>query len=293
MAGFDTNLNYGTFDPDMDPTSVGSRFRKYVERFKVYALAMNIKDKARKRALFLHCAGQKVQDIFDTLEDSGEDFETAAEKLIEYFEPRKHHLFNIYQFRQLTQEKEESYDDFATRLKLAAGPCDFPTDWRDAEIQLQLIEKGKSRRVRRRLLSKPHNLTEALDFARAQETSDKQAERIEIDRQSHGTDTNPEEKLYTLGQQAQSKTAGKVCFSCGGTFPHAGGRMKCPARGKKCLTCNKMNHFAKCCRMKGKEDKGVLKQLKGTRIVAMRNPFAVLRKLGRSNTIRAAGPRAV
>ena len=66
MAGFDTNLNYGTFDPDMDPTSVGSRFRKYVERFKVYALAMNIKDKARKRALFLHCAGQKVQDIFDT-----------------------------------------------------------------------------------------------------------------------------------------------------------------------------------------------------------------------------------
>ena len=70
MAGFDTNLNYGTFDPDMDPTSVGSRFRKYVERFKVYALAMNIKDKARKRALFLHCAGPKVQDMFDTLEDT-------------------------------------------------------------------------------------------------------------------------------------------------------------------------------------------------------------------------------
>ena len=133
--------------------------------------------------------------------------------------------------RQLTQEKEESYDDFATRLKQAAGPCDFPTDWRNVEIQLQLIEKGKSRRVRRRLLSKPHTLTEALDFARAQEMSDKQAERIEIDLQSHGTDTNPEEKLYALGQQAQSKTAGKVCFSCGGTFPHAGGRMKCPARG--------------------------------------------------------------
>lgn len=66
------------------------------------------------------------------------------------------------------------------------GPCDFPTDWRDVEIQLQLIEKGKSRGVRRRLLSKPHTLTEALDFARAQEMSDKQAERIEIDRQSHG-----------------------------------------------------------------------------------------------------------
>ena len=60
MAGFDTNLNYGTFDPDMDPTSVGSCFRKYLERFKAYTLAMNIKDKARKRAFLLHCAGPKV-----------------------------------------------------------------------------------------------------------------------------------------------------------------------------------------------------------------------------------------
>ena len=94
MAGFDTNLNYGTFDPDMDPTSVGSRFRKYVERFKVYALAMNIKYKARKRALFL-CAGQKIKDIFDTLEDTSEDFETAAEKLVEYFELRKHPIQHI------------------------------------------------------------------------------------------------------------------------------------------------------------------------------------------------------
>ena len=58
-----------------------------------------------------------------------------------YFEPRKHHLFDMYQFRQLTQGKEESYDDFTTHLKLAVGPCDFPTYWRDVEIQLQLIEK--------------------------------------------------------------------------------------------------------------------------------------------------------
>ena len=38
--------------------------------------------------------------------------------------------------------------------------------------------------VRRRLLSKPHTLAEAMDFARGQEMSDKQAERIEIDRQA-------------------------------------------------------------------------------------------------------------
>ena len=110
---------------------------------------MNIKDKARKRALFLHCAGPKVQDIFDTLEDTGEDFETAGEKLLEYFEPKRHRLFSIYQFRQLVQEEEESYDDYTTRLKQAAVPCEFPQDWLEVEIQMQLIEKGKSKTVRR------------------------------------------------------------------------------------------------------------------------------------------------
>ena len=45
--------------------------------------------KARRRALFSHCAGPKVQDIFDTREDTGEDFETAADKLLEYFQTKK------------------------------------------------------------------------------------------------------------------------------------------------------------------------------------------------------------
>ena len=85
MAVSETNRSFALLDLDLDPISVGPRFRKYLERFKVYAVAMNIKDKARNGALFLHCAGPKVpQVIFETLDDTGEDFETAAEKLLEY-----------------------------------------------------------------------------------------------------------------------------------------------------------------------------------------------------------------
>ena len=42
--------------------------------------------------------------------------------------------------------------------------------------------------------------------------SDKQEERIEIDRQSH-----PKEKLYTLGQQAQSKPSSETQGQSGGS----------------------------------------------------------------------------
>ena len=47
--------------------------------------------------------------------------------------------------------------------------CEFPEGCQDIEIQLQLIDKGRSRRIRRQLLTKEHTLQEALDFARSQE----------------------------------------------------------------------------------------------------------------------------
>ncbi|CAB4014751.1 Hypothetical predicted protein, partial [Paramuricea clavata] len=49
-------------------------------------------------------------------------------------------------------------------------------EWQDTEIQLQLIGKGISKRIRRQLLSKEHMLQE---FARAQEIADGRATRIE------------------------------------------------------------------------------------------------------------------
>ena len=168
------SINFPPFDPDIDQTTVGNRFTKYVDRFKNYIIAMDIKDKARKRALFLHTAGFKVQDIFETLED---DFETAASKLAEYFQPKRNNLYNIYQFRQIQQEQDESSDDYCTRLKQAAKLCEFPKDWQDTEIQLQIIDKGKSKRLRRQLLSKEHTLQEALEFARAQEIADSRHQR--------------------------------------------------------------------------------------------------------------------
>ena len=63
--------------------------------------------------------------------------------------PRQLEL-NLTNFLSLDQTFTESYCSIwsqATRLKQATAPCDFPTDWRDVEIQVQLVEKGKSRRV--------------------------------------------------------------------------------------------------------------------------------------------------
>ena len=61
-------------------------------------VAFDIKDKARKRALLPYLAGPKVETIFATLPDTGEenDFDTAEQKLTEYFAQKKHSIRVTY-----------------------------------------------------------------------------------------------------------------------------------------------------------------------------------------------------
>ncbi len=73
-------------------------------------MASGVTDKKKKRALLLYQAGLRVLEIFRQLPDNGndDDFDTAVEKLNAYFEPQKHRLYDVYQFRQAKQGNTES-----------------------------------------------------------------------------------------------------------------------------------------------------------------------------------------
>ena len=93
---------------------------------------------------------------------------------------------------------------------------------------MQLIEKGKSKRVRRHLLSKPRSLQEDAR-ARAQEMSDKQGKRTEMEQRSQENITEEASNRVSFRRQNNSTGINKECCFCGGTFPHVGGKKKCPA----------------------------------------------------------------
>ena len=81
--------------------------------------------------------------------------------------------------------------------------------------------------------------------------SEKHATEIEqSDRDSANAvrKSNPRRRNDPRYLQKQSKFEPKKktnCRNCGGEFPHAS---KCPAVGKTCNFCRKMNHFEKVCR---------------------------------------------
>ncbi|CAC5359617.1 unnamed protein product [Mytilus coruscus] len=195
---------------------------------------------------------EEVNDIFDTLQETGEDYDTALTKLTEYFAPKKNVEYEIYKFRQAKQETDETIDAFHTKLRQLSVNCEF-TD--DNQVKSQIVQGCSSSRLRRKALREDMTLEQLLLSARALELSEKQAN--EIEHKDEKLETNALHKKRNVRRNQprylqdkrpeQRVNRNNKCRNCGGEFPHRG---KCPAQGKSCNFCKKLNHFEKMCRSK-------------------------------------------
>ena len=238
------------FDPDAEiGTNVAPRWKIWLEDFQTYLVANGIMDKKRQRALLLYQAGPR--EIFRQIPDNGDadEFDTAVTKLNEHFEPQKHRLYEVYKFRQTPQETE-SIDQYYTRLRSLSQRCEF-TD-ADFEIMLQIVLHGSSRRLRKQALRDPKmTLKDLLVAGKQMDTCDFQVADTE-DKKRVTSEINA---LRKNARQPRAKNK-STCRNCGGEWPHDNGN--CPAKGKECRNCGKLNHFAKHCRS-SKPDKPEMK----------------------------------
>ena len=129
---------------------------------------MNITDNKQKRAMLLHFTGPAVDEIFDTLADTGEakDYDKAIDALNAHFIPKVNTLHEEYIFRQAKQNKGETLDAYHTRLRQLSQNCSFADV--DKEITNQIIIGCSSQKLRRRALRNRPTLTELLDAGRAE-----------------------------------------------------------------------------------------------------------------------------
>jgi len=238
------------FDPVGDPTSLSQRWKSWKRRFETYLVALDVKDDKQKRALLLYQAGQETQEIFDTLTETGENYETALAKLDEYFLPKKNVDYETFQFRQAKQKSDETVEQFVTRLRKLAVNCEFSA--LDKELKSAVIQNCSSKRLRRFALREDDmTLEKILSKARAIEASETQAKGMEDSVAQSSVNPLESVKHIRSGQHprrpAQSRPQPKTnqCRQCGLSWPHT--KSPCPARGKTCNSCGKPNHFAKMC----------------------------------------------
>lgn len=255
-----------------NPTSLGHRWTKYVQKLENLFVAMNVDSNKRKKALLLHYAGDEVFEIHETLPNTGTDTDYAASKtaLNTYFKPQLNTEFEIFEYRQMKQKDSETVDEFATRLRQKADHCDFG-DNKNKEIKSQIIQGCKSSKLRRKALQDNLDLTNLLLTARQMELANEQAGKMEKDSSEEVSSVKSKykhslkqktNKSKQFSSQSRSKPVdikkSVQCRNCGGNFPHKNG--PCPAKGKFCNYCKKQNHFVVVC-MKKKQKERRIKQI--------------------------------
>ena len=212
-------------------------------------IGFDITSGKRQRALLLHYGGEELEDIFDTLDNTGsaDEIQPAIDALTEYFTPKKNTVYEAIVFRDAVQEEHETVDQFCTRLRKLAKKCDYADT--EKEIQIQIVAKCRSNYLRKRALEKERTLSNLLELARTIELAESRANRISPGI-SMGVSSHDTVNKLTGARSKQRHTQNvnshsMQCFKCGFDYPHEN---KCPAEGKECKACGQRNHFARCCR---------------------------------------------
>ena len=239
------------FDPHGEPSSVGRRWQRWLKSFSVYADSKGLliqvdkaDNKIQRRALLLHSAGEAVQEIFETLPDTGEakDYEKAVKALNDYFIPKVNSTYQNHLFRSMEQEDGETVAQFVTRLRHVVKDCDYG-DQADNQIRDQVLQRCKSHELRKKLLEKGEHLTLELLLSTA---ANHERVRSQLENMEGKKDVNfVRDKQEDKGKES----AKRACYRCG-KVGHFGRDPECPAKGKTCHKCGGADHFSPQCKTK-------------------------------------------
>ena len=150
--------------------TVGVRWAEWLRDFEIFAAGSGLVDDSQKCAVLQHVAGPSVREIYYTQAKTTDKYADIVKALTTHFKPLENLEFNVFNFCQLRQTKQESVDEFAIRLRSAALLCKF-TDV-DAEIERQIINGCRSIKLKEKILEKAGiTLKEILTTARTGEAA--------------------------------------------------------------------------------------------------------------------------
>lgn len=181
-------------------------------------------------------------------------YQEVVNKLEKYFAPKTNETFERHVFRQMRQKPEEKIDRFMVRLRTQAKRCGF-NDQLDQNLRDQLIVGCKSTQLRRKMLSRDNESLDTFIFtARIMESVAEQEKMFdETGKEKPLTDSINVNKIDTNNRNSQWKPRAKgrenssiECSRCG-SKGHKSNFEKCPAKGKTCNKCGKVDHFSRKC----------------------------------------------
>lgn len=168
----------------------GKVWKEWLQQYEWFTVSSGIDEftKYRQAAILLNCLGSEIMPTFNGFNISDEDKKDPVkiiEKFTEAFTPTTNTTYNTYVFFNIAQkENDEQFDEFLSRLQVAARNCDFnkPAEGMTCEDRLlrdKIILGIRSDAVRRNLLADSKlTLEKAINHCRASESLTNQANAI-------------------------------------------------------------------------------------------------------------------
>ena len=152
-----------------------------------------------------------------------------------------------FEFRSRKQGSNEPVGEYLTALRTLYSECKRPAEEEAHNLAMQLALGCYSQRTQEKLLTETEvNLDKFIQIIQADETAQASSAAI---RNTNSTSTVA--AVSKPGGHKKTQKLRKPCMGCGSTL-HSYKDIKCPAVNKKCLNCDKPNHFSKMCKQKFK-----------------------------------------
>lgn len=240
--------------------NIAENWKKFIQRFMLYleATEKTSKPDKTKVALLLGTMGEDCIDIFNSFKLSPEEankFDSVVDNFSLYFEPKKNTVISRYKFFNCVQKENETIDSFVTNLKNLAKDCSFENQ-ESSLIRDLLIIGIKDLTIKEKLLIDSElSLEKAVEYCRAKESSESQ---IKIMNEGSASKSvvhyiKNSNKMHKFDNSKQTKDTHRnvknyqdKCQKC--KTKHDFGH--CPAWGKKCHKCHRLNHFSIACKNK-------------------------------------------
>lgn len=258
---------------DLNDRNLYQGWTKFLQRFQNFEIATGVhkKDDTTRVATLLSVIGQQAVDTYNTFtwaeDGDAKRYVKVVDQFAKFCKGKKNVTYERYVFNCRNQREGETIDAFVTELKTLADTCEF-MELKNSLIRDRIILGIRNTGLKQRLLRDPElTLDKAVLLIRASTTASEQVQNMSAASSAqlvsavrpkakswhkqrtytkpstgrNNTNHNPGTDKFKQ-QKARSNT---TCRNCGGTYPHDGA---CPAYGKTCNHCKKLNHFSTVCR---------------------------------------------
>lgn len=248
------NLRTQPFIIPDEANSVGKAWEEWLEGIEREFRYFRITKAVDKKDAIIIYGGKEIARLEKSLPDPEvEDvYLKLRTKLNDHFTPKKNKHHARYLFLKMRPHMGETTSAYAARLREKAKECEFGATF-DERILEHIIQTIDNKKMIEKAISKTWDLTRFLTEASqtediARQMKDMGSENVSRENVSRVHSDLQDPKQQSSGSNETQRPGKKhKCQYCGLFGVHEKGK-DCPAYGKKCHKCHKLNHFSSVCK---------------------------------------------